>query len=74
MSLADTLQTRDIWVRHTSTTGSSHVQHHRVWDAQRFIDARAKDAAEVNAKQKDGEPRLARVEQITEEQFKKERA
>ena len=66
----DTLITRDIFLRHTAADGKSYVAQHRVWDADRFIAAHKKAAETVNANQKDGEPRKARVEQITEEQYR----
>lgn len=63
---------RDIYVRHTNVEGKAYVAHHRVWDADRFIAARQREADALNADQKQDKPRLARVEQITEEQYRKE--
>lgn len=66
---------RDIYVRHTAGDGKSHVQCHRVWDAARLIaslqSAAAKEAARARA---DGKPAKHAAEQITEEQYIKERS
>lgn len=51
----------EIHVRHTSKDGSSYVQEHRVWDAERFMAAR-----QAEAKQEGGK---AAVQQLTCEQF-----
>jgi hypothetical protein len=64
---------RDIYLRHTSTKGESYVQSHLTWDHERFIASQKDAAAKLNSEQKDDEPRLASVEQITEEQYRKER-
>ena len=69
----NTMTTRDIYVRHTDTAGKAYVSEHRVWDAERFLAARKKDAADLNEKQKSGDPRKASTEQITQEQYLKER-
>lgn len=61
----DTLVCRDIYMRHTDKKGNTYVQEHRVWDAERFLAARAADAAKEGGK--------ARAEQITEEQYRTER-
>lgn len=65
---------RDIFVRHTATNGVAYVQQHRTWDADRFIIARQLEAEKMNAEVKDGGKRLAKAEQITEEQFRRERS
>lgn len=64
---------RYIWVRHTDVNGKSHVDAHLVWDAQLYLAARQKEADKLNADQKDGAPRRAGVQQITEDQYQKER-
>lgn len=64
------ISTRDIWLRHTATNGKSHVQEHRVWDGDKFVKSQQADAADMNAKVKDPAPRNAKVEQITEEQYR----
>jgi hypothetical protein len=56
---------RDIYLRHTDKNGKSYVQQHRVWDAGRFVAAQL--AAAVN------EGGKAFVQQITEDQYRKER-
>lgn len=69
-----TLAGRDVFARHTDTNGASHVQSHRVWDADRFFGARQTEAASANAQAiKKGEPALAKVEQITEQQYRDQR-
>ena len=68
-----TLTGRDIHLRHTDTQGKSFVQEHRVWDADRFIAAQQEAAQKLNADQKPGAPRLAKVEQITVDQYRTER-
>ncbi len=65
--------TREIYVRHTDTSGQSHVMSHFVWNADKFI-AELKEAAQkVNDDQQPGKPRKAAAEQITHEQYLKER-
>jgi len=72
--MTGTIITRDIFLRHTTVDGKSYVASHRVWDADRYVAAQKKAAADVNAKQDANKPRLARVEQITEEQYQAARA
>lgn len=72
MSL-DLLTTREIYMRHTSVDGTSYVASHVVWDADTFIAARQREAAKLNAGQKGNEPRMAAAQQITQEQYLKER-
>lgn len=57
---------RDVFARHTGKDGKSYVAMHRVWSADRFFAARAAEAAKEGGK--------TRCEQITQEQFTKERA
>ena len=64
---------RDLYMRHTDTSGKSYVQLHRVWDAERFIAAREAEARRLNQDVKGDAPRLACVQQITREQYLKER-
>lgn len=67
------MTTRDLWMRHTGVDGQSYVAEHRVWDAERFVAAQQRAAANLNAQQKPDQPRLAKAEQITEEQYRKEK-
>lgn len=67
------MTTRDIWIRHTGVDGRAYVAEHRVWDAERFMAFLQKAAADLNAKQEPGQPRKAKAEQITEEQYRKEK-
>ncbi|WP_431276225.1 hypothetical protein ACQ858_08220 [Variovorax ureilyticus] len=68
--MAETLNTRDIFVRYTAVDGKSYVAEHRVWDPDHFIATRKKAADAENARQDPGAPRKAGVEQITEEQYR----
>lgn len=64
---------RDLYMRHTDTNGHSYVTEHRVHDAERFVAAREAEAKKLNAEVKGGAPRKAAVQQITKEQYLKER-
>ena len=66
---------RDIFVRHTAGDGKTLVRLHRVWNADLHL-ASLRDAAAAEAKRArdDGQPAQHAIEQITEEQYKKERA
>lgn len=64
--MSETFTPRDVYARHTGKDGKSYVSQHRVWNAERFFTARANEAKQEGGK--------ARCEQITEEQFNKERA
>lgn len=66
--------TREIYARHTDCSGKTYVSSHWVWDADLFIAARRSDAEKANEKQEAGKPRLARFDQITQEQFTNEKA
>jgi len=63
----------DIYLRHTSVTGNSYVHAHRVWNKKIFLATRKSECDDLNAKQKVNEPKLAKVEQITELQYQRER-
>jgi hypothetical protein len=65
---------REVYVRHTSTDGKSYVVEHRVWDAALFIASQVAMAKKLNAdvEGKD-KPRLANAEQITRDQYLRER-
>lgn len=65
---------RDVYLRHTGTDGKVHVSQHRTWDAELFVAAQQRAAEKLNAEAiAKGEPSKARVDQITDDQFKKER-
>jgi hypothetical protein len=55
--------TRDLFLRRHDKEGKSYVSEHRVWDPERFV------ASESAAAKKEG----GHVEQITKEQYRKER-
>lgn len=59
----------DLYVRSTDVNGKATVREHRAWDKDRLLASLQTAAAKENAKQKDGEPRRAKVEQITREQY-----
>lgn len=79
MSAAATMVCRDLFVRYVDGK-SARVVCHRVWDAERFMAARIAecDNANADARQKckpgDPIPLLADVQQITQEQYRAERA
>lgn len=64
---------RDLYLRHTDTSGHSYVMEHRVWDVDTFLAARQAEAKKLNAEVKGDGPRKAGVQQITEDQYRKER-
>lgn len=70
----DRISTRAIHLRHTATDGKHHVQEHTVWDAAKFVDSLQREAAKQNAESKNPTQRKAKVEQITAEQYRAERA
>ena len=59
----------DLYARHTGANGASYVQAHRVWDKERFLAAQQRAAERINADQPPGQPRLAKVEQITQQEY-----
>ncbi len=63
----------DLYMRYTNAAGKSYVQAHRVWDKTLFIETQQRAAEKTNQDQKQGQPRLAKAEQITQEQYAKER-
>ena len=65
---------RYIYVRHTAVNGKSHVEAHLVWDADKFMAVRQTESSNLNSEQKPGAPRKARAEQITHDQYLKEKA
>ena len=65
---------RDVFARHTGTDGTSHVSSHRVMEPiSVFIEARERDARQANSKVEGDAPRLAKFEQITEEEYNRHR-
>ncbi len=68
------ISTRDMFIRHTAGDGKKHVQQHRVWDGAKFVASLQRDADKQNAEAKDPSQRQAGVEQITEDQYRAERA
>jgi len=69
-----TMTTHDVHMRYTDANGKTRVQEHRVWDSSLFVAARAAEAKQLNAKEEDPAKRLHYAEQITVEQYRKERA
>ncbi len=54
---------RDVYLRHTDKDGNQHVQMHRAWDAEKFVQSQADAARKVGGM----------VQQLTEAQFRAER-
>lgn len=73
MTTEQTMEARDLYLRHTDTNGKSTNQMHRVWDADKFLASQQDEATKQNTKVKEGAPRLAKVEQITRETYRDER-
>jgi hypothetical protein len=73
MSTAAEMVCREVYVRHTSTDGKSHVVEHRVWDAKLFIASQVAIADKLNAGVEGDGKRLAKAEQITRDQYMSER-
>lgn len=72
----ETINCRDLHLRHTDTKGHATVQCHRVWDADLFLAARQRETSNLNAKAAEndrGAPQLAKVELITEAEYLKAR-
>lgn len=69
----DRISTRDIHIRHTAGNGKTHVQSHRVWDGAKFFDTLQREAVNLNAAQRDPSQCQAKVEMITEDQYRAER-
>lgn len=66
MKTSETLVGRDVYARHTGKDGGHYVACHRVWDADRSFAARTAEAVKAGGK--------SRCDQITEEQYLKEKA
>lgn len=67
---------RSLYLRQTSADGKTHVTEHWVWDAERFLAARKRESEKLNAdalRDNAKATQLARVEQITDDQYLKER-
>lgn len=68
------LTTHDFYLRHTDTQGHSVVREHRVWDSDRFFEARLQEVKELNAKARaDDEKALACVVPVSRETYIRER-
>lgn len=63
---ASTIVVHDLWLRTTDEHGRPTYSHHRVWDARKFIEARERDAADLNEKK--GSTKASAM-QITRRQF-----
>lgn len=68
------LITHDVHMRYTGADGKKHVQEHRVWDSSRFVAARIAEAKRLNEREDDETKRNHHAEQITEQQYRAERA
>ncbi len=67
------LQAFDLYMRHTDAAGNAVVREHRVHDKEAFIAARKADAERANQDAPPKCSRLASAEQITREQYLRER-
>lgn len=63
----------DFYYRATDAQGKTAVRETRVWDKELFLASLQEAADKENAKQDAGKPRRAAVQQITQEQYRKER-
>lgn len=70
----DLMQGYDLFLRHTDASGRATVRMHRVWHKEAFLAARKAEAAQENDRAPKDSPRLAAAEQITREQYLRERA
>ena len=61
---------RTIWMRYTDNDGGSHVMEHIVWDKDLFLSRRADEAANEARNKPNGK---ARAEQISEDDYRRER-
>lgn len=59
-----------LYARYTDKDNNVHVNRHQVWDQDRFVAARSKDAAEENARQKDPALRNHSFTVISEAEYK----
>lgn len=69
----DLMQAFDLYMRHTDASGRAVVREHRVWDKDAFLAARKAEAERANLDAPEVSPRLASSEQITREQYLRER-
>lgn len=60
----------DLYMRHTDAEGHTAVRQYRVWDKALFLAARE---AEAKAENRKADSPLASAQQITKEQYMKER-
>lgn len=68
--MSDTMNGRDLYLRHTDSKGNSHVARHRVWDAERFFDSQIQATKKANEKS-DEKGSKATVSLATEADFLK---
>lgn len=65
---------RTVYMRHTNTSGGAYVQEHRVWDFATFLGNQFRTVTELNSDAvKKKQPANAKIEQITEDQYRKEK-
>jgi triphosphoribosyl-dephospho-CoA synthetase len=65
---------QDLYLRHTAGDGKSHIVEHRVWDAEKFLNACQRACNKVNEQESDPRNRQASVTMVTREQYQMERA
>lgn len=67
------MRAQDLYLRHTAGNGKSHVVEHRVWDAERFLNAQQAACNKLNAQESDPRMRQAAVSVISRETYIQER-
>jgi hypothetical protein len=63
------IEGRDLYLRVTNKSGESHVQYHRVWDANRFMSAMHAQHNSENLKEEE----RCKVDIATESDYKKQK-
>lgn len=64
---------QDLYLRHTAGDGKSYVAEHRVWDAERFLNAQQAACNKVNAQESDPRMRQAAVTIVSRDTYIQER-
>jgi hypothetical protein len=55
---------RDLYMRRTDAAGRAAVSMHRVWDGERFLQARAAEVAAENAEAAKSDPKAPRLASV----------
>ena len=62
---------QDFYLRHTAGDGKSYIAEHRVWDAERFLNACQAACNKLNAGESDPRNRQAAVSIVSREQYQR---